>query len=277
MIVDDVRVRYQVAGRGDPVVLLHGWPTSSALWSRQIRDLAEHMRVYAIDFPGFGESEKPEPGLGLDDLADVLVGFLDEMQLPRVALVAHDLGGPAALIATARRPERISRVVVLNTTPYPQLPWLVRLLVAVIDKPVVGRLAASRIGFRIVFRIGTANPHTDRRALADEHWENVRGRWGRRSLRATLAAADADSLARLENRLGAISCPVLVLWGERDRTAPLSIARRLARDLPSATLEIVPHAGHFLPQDAPEAVSDRVIDFLVHRAQIRPDAPQAVT
>jgi pimeloyl-ACP methyl ester carboxylesterase len=91
----------------------------------------------------------------------------------------------------------------------------------------------------------------------------VAGKQGRRSLRAVLAATSPEPLARLEGRLNAISCPALVLWAERDRTAPLGIARRLAGDLPNATLQTIPDAGHFLPQDAPGPVTERLIGFLV--------------
>lgn len=258
-----IRVHYQVAGSGQPVVLLHGWPVSSTLWRHQILGLAGQMQVYAIDLPGFGRSDRPEPALGLDSFAEVLLEFLEEVDLERTSLVAHDLGGPIALLAAAEQPSRFERLAILNTTPYPELPWAIRALVSMTRTPLVGRLVVSPLGFRAMFHVGTAGRHTDSGALAEEHWRNVAGKQGRRSLRAVLAATSPEPLARLEGRLNAISCPALVLWAERDRTAPLGIARRLAGDLPNATLQTIPDAGHFLPQDAPGPVTERLIGFLV--------------
>jgi pimeloyl-ACP methyl ester carboxylesterase len=266
IVVRGLRVRYLHSGAGDPVVLAHGWPTSSLLWRHQIPGLARRLQVFAPDWPGFGASEIPEPALGLDELAVLLLGFLDEVGLARASVVAHDLGGPAALLAAAREPDRIARLVILNTTPYAELPWAVRALVQISRTPLVGRLLVTRMGFRIMFRVGTANPTTDSRALAGEHWRNVVGRAGRRSLVRVLAATRTESLARLERSLGAITCPALVLWAERDRTAPLRIAYRLAGDLPAATLQTIPDAGHFVPGDAPEDVTERLLDFLADSA-----------
>jgi pimeloyl-ACP methyl ester carboxylesterase len=262
VMVDGMRVEYATAGRGDPVVLVHGWPVSSALWRNQIPRLAGRMCVYAPDLPGFGRSDLPQPALPLESLADALLGFLDEVGLRQASLVAHDLGAPATLLAALREPHRFQRLIVLNTTPYPRPPWLIRALLWAIRVPLLRDALTSRLGFRGLFRIGIAARKRDRSALADEQWANVRGRDGRRSLQRALAAVRVESLTRLEAGLDSIDLPVLVLWAEHDPTAPIAVARRLVDDMPNAVLETVPDAGHFLPLDAPEITAERVMAFL---------------
>jgi haloacetate dehalogenase len=83
--IGGINLAFVEAGQGAPVVLVHGWPTCSYLWRRQIPALAERYHVYALDLPGFGDSDKPaDASYTLEFYVGILAGFLDKMKLERV-------------------------------------------------------------------------------------------------------------------------------------------------------------------------------------------------
>lgn len=115
---------------GPPLVLLHGWPSSGLLWREIIPALAGRFRVLAPDLPGHGQSDKP-PHLvyDLECLRNFVLDFLDALGLDTVHLVAHDLGDMAALSLAVRNPERIDKLEVMNTSPYPKWRWQLSLVI----------------------------------------------------------------------------------------------------------------------------------------------------
>ena len=261
---NDLELSYLVAGQGDAMVLVHGWPTHSHLWRHQIPVLAEHFRVLALDLPGFGDSDKPtDVRYSLDLFVDAFSGFLDALGLKDVTLVCHDIGGPIALLWAVRHAERLSRLVVMDTTPYPDLPLLIQLLLSAARLPGVGRLLVSRLGLRLLFHVGTA-----RRGVVTDELVAAYDRpfadnpAARKTLLRILAQMDPREMDEIANNLGRIAVPTLILWGEKDPSAPLSVARRLQADIPGAVLKTVPNCGHFLSEDCPDDVNQALLEFL---------------
>jgi pimeloyl-ACP methyl ester carboxylesterase len=112
-------LHYREAGSGEPVLLLHGWPTSSYLWRGILGTLGQSNRAIALDLPGFGRSDKPlDVSYDFGFFDRILTGFLAELAIDRVGLAVHDLGGPVGLHWSARHPERLTRLALLNTIVY---------------------------------------------------------------------------------------------------------------------------------------------------------------
>jgi haloalkane dehalogenase len=259
--VDGLRLHYREAGEGPPVVLVHGWPTDARLWDRQIPVLAARHRVIAPDLPGFGQSDRPQPDrIGFDLLQRSLTGLMDAVGIDQASFVGHDMGALAVLLTAICHPERVERLAVLDTTPYPDVPRLIRWLILGAKIPGIGALMVSRWGLRMMFRMGTANPETDAGGLAGLFWP--KDREGRRALVDALRRSDWRDLEEVEVGLSGIGIPTLVLWAEGDPTGPLSLARRLVADVAGSTLETVPDCGHFLPMDRSEAVAESLAGFL---------------
>src|SRR4051794_14453485 len=119
--VDGRTVAYRELGEGPPVLLVHGWPTSSFLWRNVMPPIAAANRVVAIDLPGFGASDKPlDVKYDFDFFERTLDAFLAELEIDEVGLAVHDLGGPIGVHWTLRRPERVTRLALLNTLLYPE-------------------------------------------------------------------------------------------------------------------------------------------------------------
>src|SRR5262249_4364290 len=115
--VEGLRLHYVEDGAGDPVLLLHGEPTWSFLYRKVIPPLAAVARAIAVDYPGFGRSDKPlERGwYTYDRQCEMLSRFVDQLDLQRLTLVVQDWGGPLGFRLAVEQPDRVERLVVMNT------------------------------------------------------------------------------------------------------------------------------------------------------------------
>ncbi|HVM46118.1 MAG TPA: alpha/beta fold hydrolase [Candidatus Thermoplasmatota archaeon] len=252
---------------GTPVVFLHGVPTSAYLYREIVRAMHEDHDCIAFDWPGFGASEKPKR-LDLSHRARMehLRALLDQMGLARVHLVVHDMGGPAGLLLAVEHPERVERLVVLNTTVYkrdyrPPLPALTQLVPIVRD---LARPLFQKPAFEFFFKHGCARPDRLGPDILENHWTLATRDDGLRVVFDTWAQIPegAPSIERIRSRMHQFPGPSLVLFGADDPYLPPPNAERLAKALPGAELHLLPKAGHFLQEDAPEEVAERIMSFL---------------
>src|SRR6266851_3074817 len=112
--LDDVRLHYVTAGRGDPVVLLHGWPQTWYEWRKVIPALAERYTVIAPDMRGLGDSSKPATGYDKRTIADDIYQLVRQLGFERVLLVGHDWGGPVAYAYASAHPANVRKLVILD-------------------------------------------------------------------------------------------------------------------------------------------------------------------
>ncbi|MBI5107023.1 MAG: alpha/beta fold hydrolase [Solirubrobacterales bacterium] len=263
--LDDRTIAYREAGSGPAVLLLHGWPTSSFLWRDVIPHLAARHRVIAPDLPGFGASDKPldvRYGFGLFD--GVLDGLLGALEVDRVALVVHDLGGPIGLHWALARPERLTHLVLLNTLVYPEFSPAVQEFVMALASPQRRGELTSPEGLTEVLRLGLAREAH----LTDEVLAGVLAPLATDDDRQALARAgiglELDRFAAIARGLPTLDVPVRVVYGERDRILPdvAETMARVARDLPQAEVTALPGVGHFLHEEAPAEVGRLLAAFL---------------
>jgi haloalkane dehalogenase len=261
-------------GVGPPVVLVHGTPTWSFVYRRLIPPLvAAGHRVLAPDHLGFGLSDRPATaGYRPEDHARRLAALLDALAAGDPAfrdltLVVHDLGGPVGLSYAVERPERVARLVVCNTWCWaldddPNVAPGARLLGGAL-----GRLLYTR--FDLEARVILPRVFADRRRLTPALRRHYAGPFPTSASRLPLwavargllgSAAWYDALwARRERLRGT---PVLLAWGMRDPFfGPASLARWRAA-LPDAEVAELSDAGHFVQEEAPEALAARVLAFL---------------
>ena len=230
------RVRFIEAGThhpGPPLVLIHGYRAGADYWyPHPLPALSEQWHIIAPDLPGFGYSGRL-PEYSLSTYASFLGAFLDALNLERVNLLGHSMGAQVAIAAAARQPERVSKLVLVDSAGLPRLEprWQVPLMM-------LGDSSARHVKLLpMMLRLGS-------RAVA--------GREGLRMLQEE----------HVSNMLKALTMPTLIVWGSRDRVIPLEHGALLARYIPEARLAVIRNAGHMPFYQKPQEFNQLVLGFL---------------
>ncbi|SCB50103.1 alpha/beta fold hydrolase [Rhizobium multihospitium] len=260
-------IAFSQVGKGYPVALLHGIPTSRLLWRHVVPLLAARgCEVTAIDLLGYGQSDQPDDtDLGIAAQASLIGELLETTGWNRGALVGHDIGGGIAQLVAVDRPPLVDRLVLVDTIAYDSFPVgpLARLKDPVWDTILAAPDFDLKKGLRKSFEAGMV--HADRVtpeliAMYETPFAGVEGR------HAYLRAARAlrtDELATRMAEVEALKLPALVLWGEQDGFQPIAYGERLAAALENGRLLRIMNAGHFSPEDQPEVLAERILEFSV--------------
>jgi pimeloyl-ACP methyl ester carboxylesterase len=262
--IDRLDIAYRELGEGPPVVLLHGWPTSSLLWRDVMPALARHHRVIAPDLPGFGGSSKPPGGYDFLRFERVLDGLLQALDIDQTALVGHDLGGPIAMHWALARRDRVTAIALLNTLLYPELaPEVIEFAVALMDPERRGELT-SPAGLADIMRLGVSDDF----ALGDDVIAGIQAPFATAADRDALAAAGVGlgipGFAEIAVGLPSLTQPLRVIYGVQDRVLPdiATTVERLQRDVPHAQVTALAGCGHFVTEQAPARVGELLTEFL---------------
>jgi len=264
MDVDGLTVAYLDEGQGRPLLLLHGWPTSSFLYRNITPVLAQRHRVVVPDLPGFGASSKPvDRTYSFELFASVLDALVERLGLDDLGLLVHDLGGPIGVHWALHRPGRVSRLALLNTLLYPDFdPTVIDFVMTLADEDRRHELV-SEDGLREVLRVGVSHAE----ALSDESLDGITAPFTSEEDRRALAQAGfglhPDGFADIARLLPDLQIPVLGLYGSDDTILP-DVAETFAhvqRDVPHAQIEAVPGAGHFLQEEVPSLLAQRLSEF----------------
>ncbi len=260
--VDGFSIHYISAGKGEPILLLHGWPTSSYLWRNIIEPLARTRLVIAPDLPGFGSSDKPPTApYTLDYQVKMLDSLLRSMNVGRTDLVVHDLGGPVGLLWAVRNPSKVRGLVILNTFVHPGLSFLEKLVFLTVKIPIIRDWIASPAGISITMKWGVENKKKMTREVIAAYQAPFTTPMTRQVLIKTLAAIDVNEMEEIMQKLPGMDVPIRIIFGEKDLLLAEEM-RRLAGELPKAQVTSIPDCGHFLQEDIPERLSELISEFL---------------
>jgi pimeloyl-ACP methyl ester carboxylesterase len=255
----DVSVRFDDEGRGDPVLLLHGFPTTRFLWKRVAPLLVEAgLRVIAPDLVGYGESSCPpavEPDMASQ--ARWMLALLDALGIERAAVVAHDVGTAAAQFLAARAPERAAALVLMDGVHGAE--WAMDAVAPILTWAQPARL------FRLLVRqLRTSGPVRLDEEVAREVLAPYQGEEGGAKLIRAARALHPEQMAEIMPALRLRRVPARVLWGEHDAYLALDEVGRPLAELLGAELVVLP-AGHFAPLDCPRQVAAAVVSFVAQR------------
>jgi len=263
------RVYYYAAGTrgaGVPVVFVHGFPTSGHLWADVVSLMPPGHRVVVVDLLGYGRSDRPlDRPVDVRAHADRLRAMFDELQIERACVVGHGVGGGVAQSLAVRFPDRVSHLGLADTVAFDHWPTLEAKL-ARASLPFTQFLPAD-LFLGIVRRDLERNyaDHTRAARSIDLYLRPFACTEGRDALVAHIRALTSGETMEIGAKLGTLTVPTAIVWGQHDRAIPLAAGRRLMAGIPNATLEIIAGARHFTPEEAPRAVAD-VIAGLLDRA-----------
>jgi pimeloyl-ACP methyl ester carboxylesterase len=261
--IDGVRMHYRDEGEGPVVVLLHANYSSLFMWEPWVVALRERYRVIRLDLPAHGlTGPEPSGNYTLERIQQLFEKFVDEKGLERFTVVGTSIGGTVAMRYTADHPDRIERLVLISpgsleprvrgrTTPA-NVPKAADLLGYILPK--------SFTRFMLTNDYGDSERVTD--AVVDE-WYEMWMREGNRLAMLNLLRQYVSG--GVEDKIRAVSVPVLLIWGEKNKRVPLALAyetKDLLVNSPEVRLEVLPGIGHMLVQEAPEASSQLIRRYL---------------
>ena len=271
LALDRVDLHVALAGAGDPVVLLHGWPQTWREWRKVMTLLAPHHRLVAPDLPGLGESSRPANGYDKKTLARDLVGMCDVLGLERFHLVGHDWGGPTAFALAAAIPARVRTLAILDVTI-----------------PGIGPdISQGGKRWHHAFHMTPDLPEILVRGREREYlgWFYREFSWRK----AAIEPADVDEYVRCYSAPGALEAgfafyrnipqdradnaalhasgfrlrmPVLALGGARTESRgragePLESLSEIADDVRGGAVE---ESGHFIPEEQPDVLAAKLLE-----------------
>jgi pimeloyl-ACP methyl ester carboxylesterase len=264
--VQGINISYIEKGEGNPLVLVHGSPTSSFLWRDMIEELSAHGRVIALDLPGFGFSDPPPNGdYTISNYALLFESFLRALSIERATLVCHDFGGPIVLTYALRHPEKYQRLIIFDTILHTDLPpWPLFMKIAKI-RP-FGEIF-MRLGGKSITRSMLEGGVMDKSRISDAIVQRYYMPDGspdklNNTMLGTLRIDYMEDLEFIEKNLQTIQKPTLILWGENDKYLPLSLGDRIHKDITGSKMVRISNCGHFVQEDHPERATKIIVEFL---------------
>jgi pimeloyl-ACP methyl ester carboxylesterase len=256
--VEGARIYVVDEGEGQPVLFLHGNPDSADMWSGVIERLKGKYRCIAIDLPGFGRSEAPA---SFDATLESEARFVDDLLsalgiTAPLDIVGHDFGGHFALAWAISHPEKVSRLVVSNTSFFADYKWhrVGRLL----RTPVVGEVAmAATNEAALVRNLRSAAP--DLSVEQVKHTYSLYTPAAKKMALRLYRAANPEVFKAWEGGLRSLSekVPLMVLWGDKDPFVAPGYAERFG----ATVVHHFPDHSHWLPAEAPAEVAQKLDEF----------------
>ena len=251
---------------GTPIVLLHGFGTSSFLWRNVAPGLAlARHSAFAIDLLGYGESDRPvEADFGVAAQSEYLDRALTALRVAKALVVGVDVGGGVALRLATTRPDRVSGLVLVNTVAFDELPGRdVRTLqhntARFAFRVAKGMFAAASL-LAPILRGSVADPASMPDRLVARYLSPFVGREGVPHLLDLARSLRVEEVEELD--LGTIAVPTLVVWGEADPWADRNIPARLVHAIPNLRLVRLPRVGRLVPEEAPEELTRLILEHV---------------
>jgi pimeloyl-ACP methyl ester carboxylesterase len=243
------RIHYFAGGAGEPLVLVHGLGSSTLDFVFLMPGLAKGHRVFALDLLGYGASDRPDVDYSVTLQTGILRQFLDGQGLARVDLAGLSMGGWIAMQLAAQSPERVRRLVLLDSAGMKFTPTFdLRLLSphTMTDMQAMEKLLT---------------PHPERapefimrdflRQLREEDWV----------IQRTLANM-ITGREFMDGKLAGVTMPVLIIWGKQDVLTPLSVGEAMRREMPQSVLVVLDGCGHIAPIECHDRVLAEIQRFL---------------
>ncbi|WP_280494870.1 alpha/beta fold hydrolase [Nocardia asiatica] len=258
---DLARFHYTRTGTGSPVVLVSGGGLWGYSWRDVIPALAAEHTVYAVDLPsqGFTEPRRADFAYDLPAMSQAIATFLDAVGLQRTALVGHSWGGAWSLFFAEQHPDRVERLVLLDS---PGLDAEKAPVTPLFTTPVLGELATD-LTTRSLYADNIRGTFHNKHLVTEEVIDEFYAPFSRPANRAGFLSLWRNLDYRLTDAgLARVTAPTLVVWGGADTWLPASQADGLAARIPNATATVLPNCGHTVHEDCPAQTNPLLTAFL---------------
>ena len=255
----EVKTHYLTSGEGEPVILLHGGgPGVSAVhqWRHNMGPLADAgFSVYAPEVVGYGLTDKPANGNSMEAKVKHVKDFIDALCLEKVFLVGNSLGGMISHGVAIDWPDRVKRLVLLGggAIRSRQPPQGLKNLID---------YSPSKENIRSICESLCLDPSFVTDEMVEQRYQMSLLPGAQEAFQAFMdRLKNGTWLGDMENRLGEITTPTLLIWGKQDRMVPLDLGKKLEKQLPNARLEVVENAGHWVQIEHSQKFNALTIEF----------------
>ncbi|MBP3425292.1 MAG: alpha/beta hydrolase [Rikenellaceae bacterium] len=247
ILIDGLRFHFRVQGCGADVVLMHGWGCSTDIWRGVEAELAQHFRVWNIDFPGFGQSQMPTEPWGVEEYTRNFEQFCQMNSISRPTLIGHSFGGRVAIVFASRN--EVDKMVLVDAAgvlPPRGLKYYAKVYSYKAMKMLAPLLLGKERGQRLIEQRRRASGSSDYNALP----ETMRGTF--------IRVVNQDLCPYMPQ----IKAPTLLVWGSEDTATPLSDARVMNSLIDDSGLVVFDGVGHYSFLEQPVRFNIVVSNFL---------------
>jgi len=264
----DFNIHYLQAGAHantkEVILLIHGWPTSSFLYRHMMMPLTRFHNVIALDLPGFGLSDKdPNARYSFKYHSDIIDSLLCKLNIERVHLVVHDLGGPIGLWWAKQYSEKVTSYVLLDTIVYDDFSWAVKLFVSMTLIPGIKNWFSRSGGIKFSMKLGVKNKHRLNESVLQAYQAPFKTKADRQSLLKSAHKLHLNGFKDVAEHMENMDKPLCMIYAENDVILPevKETFSRLKKVHSSSDLHAIPACGHFLQEDCPDEVLKPMLAF----------------
>jgi len=256
LVTEQGIVHYESYGRGRPVILLHGWMGSWALWRDTIEELGKHFRTYALDFFGFGDSMDRSADFSVNNYVDLVYQFMERLGIVKAPLIGHSMGGTVSLGVASRYPERVVKLAIIGSpidgsslnfflklSGYKRIADLIFAMPFILDAFMFGITHLAAQNGSSLYKMIKADAS---KVTADSFFQSIG------TLRTT----------NLVGQLQDLQMPILGIYGKKDIIVHPGQSKVLLANSPTAKEAWFEGSGHFPMMDEPVRFYQTVNDFL---------------
>lgn len=258
-LINNITIHYQIMGKGQPLLLLHGIAANTFTWRLLAPLLARHYQVIVVDIPGFGRSTKdPKRTHGLDEQAEVLTQFCNDLGLKNIGLIGSSMGGAIALWMAKLHPEKFKKIAVLAPAVSSQmLPVELARLSGLFHS--TASLLVTKTLVRSIIKLVVTN----HKLITDEVVRQYQRPFIEepKTVKTFFRATSIISDTRLPHELASIKAEILIIYGAKDKMVPKVVMNQLREVLPNAKYIEHETAGHHPMEDEPEWLSAKLREY----------------
>lgn len=263
--LDGVKIFYLEKGKGKQnLILIHGFAGSSNNWTEIIPYLVDDFKIYVIDLPGFGNSDKPlDIKFNVSTYADYLLKFIDKLKIEKPILCGNSLGGAISAKAYLKDKSKIDKLILIDPAGHESNLVSLMPVVKDIDPKVVVKSVKKFINDDFYVR-ASMKMVFHRQDLIDKLFPKYADQLRKDGVVEFVInlTRSMDDLTIQEEELQKIEIPTLIIWGEHDKVLPVENADYFKKNIKDSQLVIIKDAGHLPQEERPEIVVDEIKKFL---------------
>jgi pimeloyl-ACP methyl ester carboxylesterase len=259
-----VKLHADISGKGKPLLMLHGFGSSSYSFHHIVEPLSKKYRVYNFDLKGFGNSPKPKDyRYSVYDQAVLVSNFIKEHNLTDITLIGHSYGGGVALSLALMDQKNIKKMVLIDPAAYKQyIPSLIRKVQIPIFGPLAFYILPSSYEVKESYYYAFYDKKKIEKSIIKEITNNLNKENAKTAYLYAIDDLIPEDIGDTSKRYKYIKIPTLILWGDKDVVIKKNKGYRLKKDLQNSKLKIIKNCGHIPHEEKPKIVLKHLLNFL---------------